>query len=80
MQDLANRVQLTTDGHRPYLQTVEDAFGSEIDHAMLVDLYGPDPEQERRYSPPQVIDTDVHMVQGRACIILAAPPRQSLDF
>ena len=80
MQDLANRVQLTTDGHRPHLQSVEDAFGSEVDYAMLVKLYGPDPEQERRYSPPQVIDTDVHMVQGRAYFILAAPPRQSLDF
>lgn len=54
MQDLAsrlkNRVQLTTDGHRPYLQAVEAAFGSDIDYAMLVKIYGHTPE-EKRYSP-----------------------------
>ena len=37
---LANRVQLTTDGHRPYLEAVSDAFGDEIDYAMLVKVYG----------------------------------------
>ncbi|WP_199725167.1 DDE-type integrase/transposase/recombinase [Neisseria weixii] len=56
MQDvasrLANRVQLTTDGHHPYLQAVEDAFGGEIDYAMLVKLYGSQPtDDKRRYSP-----------------------------
>jgi hypothetical protein len=39
---LANRVQLTTDGHRVYLQAVEDALGKDIDYAMLVKLYGND--------------------------------------
>src|SRR6202167_3657182 len=39
---LANRVQLTTDGHRVYLNAVESAFGSEIDYAMLVKIYGSD--------------------------------------
>ena len=38
---LANRVQLTSDGHRAYLDAVEGAFGSDIDYAMLVKLYGP---------------------------------------
>ncbi|TPI26883.1 DDE-type integrase/transposase/recombinase [Mesorhizobium sp. B3-2-1] len=52
---LANRVQLTTDGHRAYLNAVEEAFGADIDYAMLVKQYG-EPEgkavpQERRYSP-----------------------------
>jgi IS1 family transposase len=55
MQDLAgrlrNRVQLTTDGHRPYLAAVEDAFGADIDYAMLVKLYGTSGENETRYSP-----------------------------
>ena len=37
---LANRVQLTTDAHRPYLQAVEDAFGTDIDYAQLVKIYG----------------------------------------
>jgi IS1 family transposase len=50
---LANRVQLTTDGHRAYLAAVEDAFGSEIDYAMLVKQYGAtsDKSPERKYSP-----------------------------
>jgi len=48
---LANRVQLTTDGLRLYLTAVEDGFGSEIDYAMLVKVYGNDPEPEKRYSP-----------------------------
>ena len=55
MQDLAgrlaNRVQLTSDGHRAYLSAVEDAFGSGIDYAMLVKHYGDTPEGQRRYSP-----------------------------
>jgi IS1 family transposase len=48
---LANRVQLTTDGHKPYLEAVEGVFGAEIDYAMLVKLYGESPEVEKRYSP-----------------------------
>lgn len=50
---LSNRVQLTTDGHRVYLQAVEGAFGNEIDYAMLVKIYGSDrAKSEIRYSPP----------------------------
>lgn len=49
---LKNRVQLTTDGHRVYLNAVENAFGSEIDYAMLVKVYGKGTqEDERSYSP-----------------------------
>ncbi|HEW79574.1 MAG TPA: DDE domain-containing protein [Phycisphaerales bacterium] len=48
---LANRVQLTTDGHRVYVDAVEDAFGGDIDYAMLVKIYGSDKNQEKRYSP-----------------------------
>ena len=44
---LANRVQLTTDGHKAYLQAVEEAFGADIDYAMLVKLYG-EPAGARR--------------------------------
>ena len=55
MVDLASRlrcrVQLTTDGHKPYLSAVEDAFGADIDYATLQKLYGSDPEAEKRYSP-----------------------------
>jgi IS1 family transposase len=55
IQDLAgrlrNRVQLTTDGLKCYLTAVPDGFGSDIDYAMLVKIYGNDPEGEKRYSP-----------------------------
>ena len=55
MQDLAgrlaSRVQLTSDGHSAYLSAVEDAFGADIDYAMLVKHYGDAPEGQRRYSP-----------------------------
>ncbi len=68
MQDLAsrlaNRIQLTTDGHRAYLQAVEDAFGANIDYAMLVKLYSGDRETEARYSPAECIGTRVVGVTG----------------
>lgn len=62
---LAGRVQLTTDGHKVYLAAVEDAFGSDIDYAMLVKLYGEAPEAEKRYSPAQCIGCRKTTVQGR---------------
>jgi IS1 family transposase len=48
---LANRVQLTSDGHRPYLDAVEETFGEDVDYAMLVKHYGTPPQSETRYSP-----------------------------
>ncbi|HLY16928.1 MAG TPA: IS1 family transposase [Bryobacteraceae bacterium] len=48
---LAHRVQLTTDGLKLYLTAVADGFGENIDYAMLVKVYGNDPEAEKRYSP-----------------------------
>jgi IS1 family transposase len=48
---LANRVQLTSDGLRAYLEAVEGAFGGDVDYAQLVKLYGEAPEGQRRYSP-----------------------------
>ena len=61
---LANRVQLTTDGHRVYLNAVESAFGSEVDYAMLVKLYGNDAEPETRYSPAQCIGAMATPISG----------------
>ena len=49
---LVNRVQLTTDGFKAYLTAVEEVFGSDVDYAMLVKLYGEDTAGEKRYSPP----------------------------
>jgi IS1 family transposase len=62
---LANRVQLTTDGHRVYLQAVEDAFGPEIDYAMLVKLYGNDATNDTKYSPPECIGCQTVGIMGR---------------
>jgi IS1 family transposase len=62
---LANRVQLTTDGHRAYLTAVEDNFGSNVDYAMLVKLYGADREgSEIRYSPAECIGCREVVVSG----------------
>lgn len=52
---LANRVQLTTDGHRVYLQAIEDTFEKDIDYAMLVKMYGEDRKSEARYIPVESI-------------------------
>jgi hypothetical protein len=43
--------ELTTDGHRAYLEAVEGAFGADVDYAQLVKLYGEAPDAEKRYSP-----------------------------
>ncbi len=50
---IASRIQLTTDGHKPYLEAVEGAFGADIDYAMLIKLYGSEggKSPEKRYSP-----------------------------
>lgn len=62
---LANRVQLTTDGHKAYLQAVEDAFGCDIDYAMLNKVYGPAPEgPEVRYSPAQCMGAKRAVISG----------------
>jgi len=52
---LANRVQLTTDGHKAYLEAVEGAFGADVDFAQLVKLYGPTITAPGRYSPAECI-------------------------
>jgi IS1 family transposase len=64
---LANRVQLTTDGHKAYLEAVEEAFGADVDYAQLVKLYGePTGQQghERKYSPSECTGARKHPVQG----------------
>jgi IS1 family transposase len=61
---LVNRVQLTTDGHRKYLDAVDDVFGDNIDYAMLVKVYGADPEDEKRYSPSQCLGAEKHVIRG----------------
>jgi IS1 family transposase len=61
---LANRVQLTTDGHKMYLTAVPDAFANDIDYAQLVKVYGNDPEGATRYSPAQCLGTKREPIIG----------------
>jgi IS1 family transposase len=62
---LATRVQLTTDGHRAYLNAVEEAFGDDIDYAQLVKLYGDAPEAFKgRYSPAECIGAKKERITG----------------
>ncbi len=62
---LANRVQLTSDGHKAYLEAIEGAFGGDIDYAMLVKLYGTSPESAKgRYSPAQCMGARKERVEG----------------
>ncbi|MGC1105013.1 MAG: IS1 family transposase [Candidatus Acidiferrales bacterium] len=61
---LANRVQLTSDGHRVYLEAVESAFGSEVDYAMLIKVFGRDQEPDTRYSPPECIGVQLAVISG----------------
>lgn len=61
---LSNRAQITTDGHRIYLIAVEKAFGSKVDCAMLVKMYGPEPEGEKRYSSSDCAATEKQMLQS----------------
>lgn len=64
---LANRVQLTTDGHRAYLDAVEGAFGADVDFAQLVKLYGGPKGNtpERKYSPGECCGTRKETIEGR---------------
>jgi IS1 family transposase len=63
---LANRVQLTSDGHKPYLKAVDAAFGSDIDYAMLIKIYGEiDSQGQRRYSPATCIGCEPRTITGR---------------
>jgi IS1 family transposase len=61
---LASRVQITTDGHRPYLEAIEGSFGADVDYAMLVKIYGADAAGEKRYSPAECIGAVKHRIEG----------------
>lgn len=64
---LANRVQLTTDGHKAYLSAVEEAFGTDVDYGMLVKLYGAETGgqgHERKYSPSECVGARKDRITG----------------
>ena len=62
---LANRVQLTSDGHKAYLEAVEGAFGADVDYAMLNKIYGASSEAAKgRYSPAECIGAKKERIEG----------------
>lgn len=68
MRDCAARVkgrlQITTDGHKVYLDAVEEAFGADVDYAQLQKIYGVSEESDTRYSPAVCIGCDLRVVSG----------------
>lgn len=80
---LSNRVQLTTDGYKVYLDAVQKAFGDDVDYAMLVKLYGESPEQQKRYSPAKIVGCERKKVNGgpdKAHISTSFAERQNLTM
>jgi len=62
---LANRVQMTTDGHKAYLEAIEGAFGADVDYAQLIKMYGNAPESAKgRYSPAECTGIKKRAVDG----------------
>jgi len=61
---LRNRVQITTDGHRPYIEAIEDAFGQNVDYSILQKIYGSPLENETRYSPACCIGIEMREISG----------------
>ena len=62
---IANRIQLTSDGHKAYLEAVEGAFGADVDYAMLNKIYGASSESAKgRYSPADCIGIKKDRIEG----------------
>ena len=64
MQDSGNRVQLTRDGIKAYIEAVEESFGDDIDYEMLIKIYGKDKDNAKRYSPPKSIGIKKEKING----------------
>lgn len=82
---LANRIQLTTDGHKVYLDAVDNAFGIDVDYAQLIMIYGNEPgnASQVRYSPGECIGIEKRPVTGRpveAHISTSHVERQNLNM
>lgn len=80
---LENRVQLTTDGHKAYLQAVEEAFGNDVDYAMLVKIYGETIEGKKRYSPAECVGARKDKITGNpdpCCVSTSYIERQNLNM
>ena len=81
---LASRVQLTTDGHGPYLDAVAGAWPEGgVDFATLIKMYGPAPDGEKRYSPPVCVGARKERVMGkpdRSMVTTSHVERSNLSF
>lgn len=80
---LANRVQITTDGLRLYVDAIESRLGGKVDYAQLVKMYGADPEGERTYSPAKCIGTRKEQIDGNPDMDLCSTSyaeRQNLNI
>lgn len=80
---LEYRVQLTTDGYRPYVNAIEDTFGLDIDYAMLVKRYTNDGGADTRYSPGQIVEAPPIPITGNPNMRLISTPhieRQNLTM
>jgi len=69
---LTTRVQITTDGHKAYIEAVEGAFGMDVDYALLIKLYGSPAAPETRYSPGVCIGTE-------SCVVMGNPDPQHIS-
>ena len=83
---LSNRVQLTTDGHKAYLEAVEGAFGADVDYAQLVKMYGGptgSKGHEKKYSPAECTGTKKRRIEGdpdKALVSTSHVERQNLTM
>jgi len=80
---MASRIQLTSDGHKPYMQAVEGAFGAYIDYAMLIKIYGTSPSGVTRYSPSPFVGARHRKLSGtpdRKHISTSFAERQNLTM
>jgi len=62
---LKYRVQITTDSNNAYLRAIDEAFGIDIDYAVLDKVYAPQPESQKRYSPPVCVGAKPKPIIGR---------------
>lgn len=80
---MANRIQLTSDGHKAYLEAVEQTFGDEVDYAQLVKMYGETVEGQKRYSPAQCVGAKKVGITGNpdpCCVSTSFVERQNLTM
>jgi IS1 family transposase len=80
---VVNRVQITSDGHKPYVEAVEKAFGDDVDFAQLIKIYGGTVEGQKRYSPAECIGTKKTSIVGNPdldCASTSFIERQNLTL